>query len=66
MKIREIESEEEYRAALKRVEALMDAEGGTPEGQELDRLAALVEAYEDRHYPIGRGRSKPLARKVPL
>jgi len=31
---------------------LMDAEPGTPEGDELDILATLVEVYEQRHYPM--------------
>ena len=30
----------------------MDAEPGTTEGDELDVLVTLVEAYEDRHFPI--------------
>ena len=32
--------------------ALMDAEIDTPEGDELDVLATLVEAYESKHYAI--------------
>lgn len=48
-----INSDEEYRAALKRIEELFDlAEPGTPEGDELERLAALVEEYEEKHFPI--------------
>lgn len=46
-------SESDYKAALKRIESLFDAaEPGTPEGSELERLAALVEEYEEKHFPI--------------
>jgi HTH-type transcriptional regulator/antitoxin HigA len=31
----------------------MDAELSTPEGDQLDVLVTLVEAYEAKHYPIG-------------
>jgi HTH-type transcriptional regulator/antitoxin HigA len=48
-----IESEADYENALSRIKKLMDAAPDTPESEELDRLATLVEAYEDRHYPIG-------------
>lgn len=41
-----------HKRALKRIEALWDAEVGTPEGAELDALATLVDAYERRHFPI--------------
>jgi HTH-type transcriptional regulator/antitoxin HigA len=51
--IRAIRTEEEYQAALARIDALMDAEFGTPDGDELDVLADLVELYEARHMPIG-------------
>lgn len=48
-----IETEADYEVALKRVDALMDAEPGTPEERELDVLASIVEAYEEEHYAIG-------------
>jgi HTH-type transcriptional regulator / antitoxin HigA len=51
--IRAIRSEADYEAALARIDALMDAEPGTPEGDELDVLTDLVELYEARHVPIG-------------
>jgi HTH-type transcriptional regulator/antitoxin HigA len=41
-----------HKRALKRIEALWDAEVGTPEGAELDALATLVDAYERKHFPI--------------
>lgn len=43
-----INSDEEYRAALKRIEELFDtADPGTPEGDELEKLVTWVEEYED-------------------
>ena len=52
MEIKPIRSEKDYQAALKEVESLMSAEFGTPEGDRLDVLATLVEAYESQNYPI--------------
>jgi HTH-type transcriptional regulator/antitoxin HigA len=51
--IRAIRSEADYRAALSRIDELMDAEIDTPEGNELDVLTDLVELYEDKHIPMG-------------
>lgn len=52
MNIKPIHSEAAYVASLNRIDALMDAKPGTPEGDELDILVTLVEVYEQRHYPI--------------
>jgi HTH-type transcriptional regulator/antitoxin HigA len=51
--IRAIRTEADYKAALARVDALMDAEMGTAEGEELDVLTDLVELYETKHVPMG-------------
>lgn len=51
--IRAIRSEADYAAALARIDALIDAEAGTPEGEELDVLVDLVEHYEEKHVPMG-------------
>jgi HTH-type transcriptional regulator/antitoxin HigA len=51
--IKAIRSEADYNAALARIDALMDAEPATPEGDELDVLADLVEHYEEKHVPMG-------------
>src|SRR5215470_20184155 len=51
--IRAIRSEADYEAALARIDDLMDAESGTPEGEELDVLTDLVELYEAKHVPMG-------------
>src|SRR5262245_44463716 len=52
LKIRPIKTEADYDAALARAEALMDAKAGTREADEFDVLTTLIEAYEDKHYPM--------------
>ncbi len=52
MDIAPIRTKRDYRRALKEIEALMDAKRGTPEGDRLDVLVTLVEAWEAKHYPI--------------
>jgi HTH-type transcriptional regulator / antitoxin HigA len=52
-KIKPIRTEVDYQAALARIDALMDAKPGTPEGEELDLVVDLVELYEAKHVPIG-------------
>jgi HTH-type transcriptional regulator / antitoxin HigA len=47
-----IKTETEYRLALNRVEKLMDARPGTAEFDDLELLSALIEIYEEKHYPI--------------
>ena len=51
--IRPIRSEEDYEAACARIRELMGAQLDTPEGDELDVLADLVEHFEDKHYQVG-------------
>lgn len=53
MTIRPIKTARDYRAVLKEIETLMDAGPGTPEGDRLDVLVTLVEAYESKHYALG-------------
>jgi len=50
--IKPIRSEADYDAALREVERLWGAPSGTPEGDRLDVLATLIDAYEDEHDPI--------------
>ncbi len=52
MEIRPIRIEEEYQVALTRLEEIWDAEPCSPESDELDVLSVLVEAYEEKHYPL--------------
>jgi HTH-type transcriptional regulator / antitoxin HigA len=50
--VRPIHDEEDYEAALAEVDSLMDAASGTPEGDRLDVLVTLIEAYESRNWSI--------------
>ena len=52
MEIRAIKTEVNYDSALAEIDRLMDAEPDTPEGDRLDVLVTLVEAYEAKHWPI--------------
>ena len=52
MNIKPIRNEDDYRATLKEIEGLMSAGLDTPEGERLDVLSTLVEAYERKHYPL--------------
>ena len=52
MDIKPIKTKADYRAVLKEIETLMAAKLHTPEGERLDVLVTLVEAYEAKHYPI--------------
>jgi len=47
-----IRTDDDHRAVLARASDIFDAEPGTPEGEELDALIPLIEAYEDVVYPI--------------
>ena len=50
MEIKPIRTKADYRAVLKEIETLMSARAGTREGERLDVLVTLVEAYEKKHY----------------
>ncbi len=52
MNIKPIHNEDDYRAALRQIETLMNAHENTPEGDLLDILVTLVEAYERKVYPM--------------
>lgn len=54
MNIRPIHSESDYRAALSEVSAYFEhePEPGSDDGDRFEILAALIEAYEARHFPI--------------
>jgi HTH-type transcriptional regulator/antitoxin HigA len=52
MDVRPIRTKADHQAALAEIASLMSAEKGTPEGDRLDVLATLVEAYEAAHVPI--------------
>jgi HTH-type transcriptional regulator/antitoxin HigA len=52
MNIKPIRSEADYQVALNEIEKLMESQPGTPEGDRIDVLVTLVEAYEAKHFPI--------------
>ncbi len=52
MRAKILKTEAEYEAVLRRIDQLMDATPGTPEEEELELLALLVEKYEKEHYPV--------------
>ncbi len=52
MDIKPIKTEADYEVALKEIGHLMDAKPNTPEGDRLDMLTTLVEAWEQKHHRI--------------
>ena len=52
MKIKPIRTKADHRAALKEIELLMPARPGTPEGERLDVLVTLVEAWERKRFSM--------------
>ncbi len=52
MPIRPIKTQQDHAAAVARIEHLISAIPDTPEGDELEVLATLVDAYESKHHVI--------------
>ncbi len=52
MVIKPIRTEADHEAALREIERLWGADEGTPEGDRLEVLTTLVEAYEHAHFPL--------------
>jgi HTH-type transcriptional regulator/antitoxin HigA len=52
MDIKPIHTKADYHDTLCAIEALMTARAGSPEGDRLDVLVTLVEAYERTHFPM--------------
>jgi HTH-type transcriptional regulator/antitoxin HigA len=50
--LKPIRTEADYEAALAEVERLWGATAGTPQGDRLDILATLIDAYESERYPM--------------
>ena len=48
--VRPIRTKRDHKSALKEIERLWGAKTGTPDGDRLDVLATLVDAYEAEHY----------------
>lgn len=53
MNIKPIRNDDDLRDAFKRLELVYQAQDGTPEADEMEILATLIEAYEHKHFPIG-------------
>lgn len=52
IQVRPIRSEADYDAALERIDTLMGAKPGSAEGDELDVLVTLLDAYEEKRFPM--------------
>jgi HTH-type transcriptional regulator/antitoxin HigA len=52
MEIKPIKSEADNQAALEEIERLFDAAPDTLDGDRLEVLTTLVEAYEEKHYSM--------------
>ncbi|HOW24817.1 MAG TPA: helix-turn-helix domain-containing protein [Bacteroidales bacterium] len=52
MKTKIIKTQAEYDQALQMLETIIDAKPGTPEGDELELLALLIDNYEKEHFPV--------------
>ncbi|MGA7762522.1 MAG: hypothetical protein WCA59_12305 [Candidatus Binataceae bacterium] len=52
MRIKPARTKVDYERALQEIESMWGAKEGTPQGNQLDVLATLVEAYERKHFPI--------------
>ncbi len=52
MNIKPIKTKRDYSEAIKRMEILWGSKSGTPQGDELDVLATLVDNYEEVNFPI--------------
>jgi HTH-type transcriptional regulator/antitoxin HigA len=50
--VRPIRTKRDYEAALKEAERLWGAKAGSRDGDRLDVLATLIDAYETEHYPM--------------
>ena len=52
MEIKPIRTKKDYDAAMKEIDRLFNADPGTREGDRLEVLATLIEAYEEKHHRI--------------
>ena len=52
MNIKPIRTKRDYEAALKVAETLMHAKAGSVDGDHLDVLVTLIQAYEAKHFPM--------------
>lgn len=52
MNIKPIRNDDDLKAAFLRLESIYQAQAGTPDADEMEVLVALIEVYENKHYPI--------------
>ena len=52
MEVKPIRNDDDYLTTLKEIDALMESQPGTAEGDRLEVLVTLLEAYEAKHMPI--------------
>ncbi len=52
LEVKPIRTDADYESALAEIERLWGAKTGTPEGDRLDVIATLIDAYESEHHPI--------------
>jgi HTH-type transcriptional regulator/antitoxin HigA len=60
--LKSIRNEEDFEEAISEVERLWGAPIGTPDGDRLDILATLIDAYEAQHHPVQSPRRRPGSR----
>ena len=53
MNIKPIRNDDDLQAAFKRLEVVYQAQDGTPEADEMEILVTLIEAYENKYFPMG-------------
>lgn len=52
MNIKPIKNDKDLQAAFKRLEVIYQVQEGSIEADEMEILVTLIEAYENKHYPI--------------
>ncbi|MDQ6480880.1 hypothetical protein [Dyadobacter sp. LHD-138] len=52
MKIKQMETEEEYNKVIDRIDQIFDAASGSEDAKELDLLVSMVNLYESKNFPI--------------
>ena len=52
MNIKPIRNDDDLRTTFKRLELVYQAQEATPEADEMEILVTLIEAYENKHFPI--------------
>jgi HTH-type transcriptional regulator / antitoxin HigA len=52
MEVKPIKTKRDYDRVLNEIESLMDARANTPDGDRLDVLATLAQAWEEKHHAV--------------